>query len=225
MKKRLTREEYAKKMERLMEETNYQLKDGESIVQCHAPYPAYWFVSSLGYVISIHGKTIKLLKANHRYIGKKNADGQRKGQDWYFEYKVDGEEYNRHVTVHRIVAEHFLGLDTEDDSLEVHHIKKKNSFDPTQSEECNRADNLQVLPAEIHKKATKCGNRTQDQIEEKIQNADVDVIEVPDLTEFIVDLINQQGKNVIAYRVNDAKEVKDKTVEVIKVHHAEMIED
>lgn len=123
------------------------------------------------------------------------------------------------------MAEHFLGLDTEDDSLEVHHIKKKNSFDPTQSEECNRADNLQVLPAEIHKKATKCGNRTQDQIEEKIQNADVDVIEVPDLTEFIVDLINQQGKNVIAYRVNDAKEVKDKTVEVIKVHHAEMIED
>lgn len=225
MKKRLTREQYAKKMERLMKETNYQLKDRESIVQCHAPYPSYWFVSSLGYVISVHGKTIKLLKANHRYTGKKNADGQRNGQDWYYEYKVDGEEYNRHVTVHRIVAEHFLGLDTEDDSLEVHHIKKKNSFDPTQSEECNRADNLQVLPAEIHKKATKCGNRTQDQIEEKIQNADVDVIEVPDLTEFIVDLINQQGKNVIAYRVNDAKEVKDKTVEVIKVHHAEMIED
>lgn len=225
MKKRLTREEYAKKMERLMKETNYQLKDGESIVQCHAPYPSYWFVSSLGYVISIHGKTIKLLKANHRYIGKKNADGQRKGQDWYFEYKVDGEEYNRHVTVHRIVAEHFLGLDTEDESMEVHHIKKKCSFEPGQSQECNCTDNLQVLPAEIHKKATKCGNRTQDQIEEKIQNADVDVIEVPDLTEFIVDLINQQGKNVIAYRVNDAKEVKDKTVEVIKVHHAELLED
>lgn len=225
MKKRLTREEYAKKMERLMEETNYQLKDGESIVQCHAPYPAYWFVSSLGYVISIHGKTIKLLKANHRYIGKKNADGQRKGQDWYFEYKVDGEEYNRHVTVHRIVAEHFLGLDTEDESMEVHHIKKKCSFEPGQSQECNCADNLQVLPAELHQKATKYGNKTQDQIEEKIQNANVDVIEVPDLTEFIVNLINRQGKNVIAYRMNDAQDAKDKTVEVIKVHHAEMIED
>lgn len=225
MKKRLTREQYAKKMERLMKETNYQLKERESIVQCHAPYPSYWFVSSLGYVISVHGKTIKLLKANHRYIGKKNADGQRNGQDWYYEYRVDGEEYNRHVTVHRIVAEHFLGLDTEDDDLEVHHIKKKNSFDPSQSEECNRADNLQVLPAEIHKKATKCGNKTQDQIEEKIQNADVDVIEVPDLTEFIVDLINRQSKNMIAYRMNDAKDVKDKTVEVIKVHRAEMIED
>lgn len=225
MKKRFTREEYAKKMDRLMEETNYQLKDGESIVQCHAPYPAYWFVSSLGYVISIHGKTIKLLKANHRYIGKKNADGQRKGQDWYFEYKVDGEEYNRHVTVHRIVAEHFLGLDTKDDSLEVHHIKKKNSFDPSQSQECNCTDNLQVLPKELHQKATKYGSQSQDQIEEKIQNADVDVIEVPDLTEFIVDLINRQSKNMIAYRMNDAKDVKDKTVEVIKVHHAEMIED
>lgn len=225
MKKRFTREEYAKKMERLMEETNYQLKDGESIVQCHAPYPSFWFVSSLGYVISVHGKTIKLLKANHRYTGKKNADGSRNGQDWYYEYRVDGEEYNRHVTVHRIVAEHFLGLDTKDDDLEVHHIKKKNSFDPTQSEECNRADNLQVLPAELHKKATKYGNKSHDLIEEKIQNADVDVIEVPDLTEFIVNLINRQGKNVIAYRSNDAQDVKDKTVEVIKVHHAEMLED
>lgn len=71
MKKKFTREEYAKKMERLMEETNYQLKDRESIVQCHAPYPSYWFVSSLGYVISVYRKTIKLVKANHRYTGKK----------------------------------------------------------------------------------------------------------------------------------------------------------
>ena len=42
--KKMTKEEYQQKFEEQMERSEYTLEDGEVIVQCHAPYPIYWFV-------------------------------------------------------------------------------------------------------------------------------------------------------------------------------------
>lgn len=43
--KKYTREEYSKKFDDLMENTfNYVMQEGEQIVQCKEPYPAYWFM-------------------------------------------------------------------------------------------------------------------------------------------------------------------------------------
>ena len=76
--KKYTREEYSKKFDDLMMNTfNYVMQEGEQIVQCKEPYPAYWFVSNKGYLFSAYGNKIKVVKPNHRYIGTKNKEGIR----------------------------------------------------------------------------------------------------------------------------------------------------
>ena len=49
--KKYTREECSKKFDDLMMNTfNYVMQEGEQIVQCKEPYPAYWFMSNKGYL-------------------------------------------------------------------------------------------------------------------------------------------------------------------------------
>ena len=101
--KKYTREECSKKLDDLMMNTfNYVMQEGEQIVQCKEPYPAYWFMSNKGYLFSAYGNKIKVVKPNHRYTGTKNKDGSRTGQDWYYEYKVKGQKHNKHVSMYRV---------------------------------------------------------------------------------------------------------------------------
>ena len=65
----------------MMNTFNYVMQEGEQIVQCKEPYPAYWFMSNKGYLFSAYGNKIKVVKPNHRYTGTKNKDGSRTGQD------------------------------------------------------------------------------------------------------------------------------------------------
>lgn len=166
-----------KKFDDLMENTfNYVMQEGEQIVQCKEPYPAYWFMSNKGYLFSAYGSKIKVVKSNHRYTGTKNKDGSRTGQDWYYEYKVAGQKHNKHVTMYRVMSDCFCENEFGSEDNEIHHIRKKNQYKPSEGKECNRAENLQLLPREVHKNltyyASKLDAEHNKELEEKIKNVD-----------------------------------------------------
>lgn len=168
MRKKFTREEYQEKFDRMMEEYNYIPQEGERIIQCHAPYPAWWFISNMGYLLSCHKNRITVIKANYRKTGKKNSDGSRNGQDWYYEYRVKGEKHNRHIVMHKLIAEHFLINEFETlEDVEVHHIRPKNTFRENEPQFCNRVSNLQVLPKSVHKDLTHKYGKTEEEYEEE----------------------------------------------------------
>lgn len=178
--KKYTREEYSKKFDDLMENTfNYVMQEGEQIVQCKEPYPAYWFVSNKGYLFSAYGNKIKVVKPNHRYTGTKNKEGIRTSQDWYYEYRIKGQKHCKHITMHRIMSDCFLKSEfgsENNEKNEIHHIRKKNQYKQSEARECNRADNLQLLPRDVHKNLTYYASKTDadhnKEMEEKIKNAD-----------------------------------------------------
>ena len=176
MKKTTRREEYKEKFNEQMNKFNYIPQDGEKIVQCKAPYPEYWFISNKGYLFSVYSGKIKILKANHRYTGVKNKYGIRPGQDWYYEYVAEGEKYNRHVTMYRVISDHFLKNEFDSANDEIHHIRKKVLYKPNEGNVCNRAENLQLLPREIHKELTHYASKTNaehdKELEKKIREAD-----------------------------------------------------
>ena len=176
MKKTTRREEYREKFNEQMNKFNYILQDGEKIVQCKAPYPDYWFISNKGYLFSAYSDKIRILKPNHRYTGAKNKSGIRPGQDWYYEYIVKGEKYNRHVTMYRVISDHFLKNEFDSANNEIHHIRKKTLYKPNEGNVCNRVENLQLLPREIHKELTYYANKTSvehdRELEKKIREAD-----------------------------------------------------
>lgn len=212
--KKLTKKEYQEKFVNLLEETNYQLQDGEEIRQCKDPYPAYWFVSNKGYLLSVAGKTIKTVKANYRTTGKSNKDGVRNGGNWYYTY-INKSGKLKKVTAHTLFAKHFLGYKKNKD-LEVHHIQKSKSFSLDESEECNCVDNLQVLPKDIHKRATYYGSHTQDQIEKERNKKAINITMSKKQSMRLFDAIVQSinDGNATLYISNNHDDLKDKTVEV-----------
>lgn len=165
----MSRDEYAEKFKKQFGKVAYVLQEGEEIVQCSAPYPEYWFASNKGYVFTASRSEFKVLKQHYRRTGKKNKDGERPGQDWYYEYKVKGEKNNRHVPVHKIISDTFLtnAFDSKDD--EIHHKRKRSVFKPNEGKLCNRADNLQVLPRSVHKELTKYANKTMNELNEETE--------------------------------------------------------
>ena len=216
--KKLTKQEYQEKFIRLLKETNYQLQDGEEIRQCKDPYPAYWFVSNKGYLLSVAGKNIKTVKANYRKTGKSNKDGARPGGNWYYEYKTPGGKWNTKVTVHTIIAEHFLGYERNKD-LEVHHIKKSKSFFVEESEKCNCVDNLQVLPKQIHQRATYYGGHTQDQISQEQDKNAINITLSEEQSRRLFDAFVKSVKDgkATAYISNNPDDLRDKMVDVRRV--------
>lgn len=156
-RKKLTREEYLEKFHRLY---TPQVRDGvtEELIQCQSPDPDYWFVSSFGYVLSVAGKHVKKIKQNWRPAGKRSKDGSYPSQNWYYVYRDESGEWHKPMT-HVFHAKYFkkCEFDLEDDEkVDVHHIKARSEFTPEQGEECNRPDNLQVLPKErIHQQLGK----------------------------------------------------------------------
>ena len=164
-----TREEYKAKFDKQFE--NYcwipQSDKGvqEQIVQCKPPYPPYWFVSNMGYLFTSYFKKLRIVRPHHRKTGIKNSSGERTGQDWYYWISWGGK---RKVTMHKLIADHFLENEYPDEEVELHHIKKKLSFTPEQPELCNRATNLQYLPKDVHKRATAYARMTEEEIDKKM---------------------------------------------------------
>ena len=168
-KKKLTREEYRERFNEQMQVFNYIMQDGEQIVQCKAPYPEYWFISNKGYLFSAYFNDARILKANHRNVGLKNKEGNRIAQDWYYEYLVEGETNKKHVPMHKIMSEHFGKNEFGSEENEVHHIRKRLSYKPNDGNVCNRAENLQLLPKEIHKELTRYASKTNAELDKELK--------------------------------------------------------
>lgn len=171
---------YAEKFEGL----NWILQPGEQIVQASTKYPPYWFVSSMGYVLSLRGKSPKKLKPGFSRCGLRNKNGDRYNPDWTLRFApflpVYSEEQvssGKLVTVRlaKIIGEHFPQVydspEYEGEPWELHHCEGKQHFTPEQGEECNRAENLRWTRRPVHKKLTKLQNRTFEQKQQDMNEA------------------------------------------------------
>ena len=195
-RKKLTPEHYVEKFKDQMSRFNYIPRDGEIIVQAKAPYPSYWFVSNKGYVLSVHDNNLKILNDNSNYEGRKNKDGERTELKWrYKNINLPGGE----VSAWKIVSDHFCECPFtgyEDEEKEIHHVKKKATFNPDESKECNQAANLQVLPKSIHDQLTNFAAKTvekQDaEREEKARKAGIESQKL--IQEQLLDLLRQRYK-------------------------------
>lgn len=173
-KKRLTTKQYKEKFDNQLNRVNYIPQDGEKIVQCHAPYPSYWFISNMGYLFTAWFNEFYVVKPNYRETGIRTLDGKRNGKEWYYEYKEKNKKHNTKVPMHKLMAEHFHGEDYEkwkaaypDEPMETHHINGKQNFSENDGNRCNRASNLQPLPQKIHKELTKIANPNYEKNKEK----------------------------------------------------------
>ena len=229
MRKKLTREQYAEKFEKMMEVYNLVPQDGEIIMQCNEPYPGCWFISNVGYLYTAFNSRIQVVKPNYRKTGIKNKNGERNGKDWYYLYPVEGKKYNQKIAMHKLIAEHFLQCDINyyDEDTEIHHIKGRKAFTKNQAKECNSVENLQVLPKSIHRKATHMGSHTQDQLDkdsdDRVKKAGCPDIQINlNSEQFMSWLISamqdsiDRGVSPYAYLITDTED-ENKKVEVRKI--------
>lgn len=160
--KKLTREEYKVRFDDFMNKFYYIPQKDEEFRQCSYPHPDYWFISNKGYIFSAARLNVKIIKPCFCETGVKNKDGERTGITW--KYGAYRDEHNRTWNMDKMIAEYFLENQFEfAEKTEVHHIKKRLSFDKNAPQDCNRADNLQILPKSVHTELTKYASKTFDE--------------------------------------------------------------
>lgn len=167
-RKKLSREQYAKKFKDQMNKYNYIPQEGEIIMQCKEKYPSYWFISNKSYLFSVYRNNIKIIKSNYRPCGK-----DKKEHDWYYTYKEPNKKHVTKISQHKLIAEHFSECEftnCEDENKEVHHGMRRSTFKPNEPQLCNRADNLQTLPISIHNQLTTFSNKSMEEHEKQIQD-------------------------------------------------------
>jgi hypothetical protein len=167
-----TRKDYKEKFNRLFSQYNYIPQDREQIIQCQKPYPPYMFISNSGYLWSVYRDELYLLKPHAKGTGKKNRKGNRAGFTWYYWIR------NRHVDMAKIMADHFLENEFDAKEYHIHHKKKRNTFSVNEPQKCNRADNLQILPKDVHIGLTKLASKTFEEHDKELR-ADVSKRNVP----------------------------------------------
>lgn len=168
-KQPLTRTEYKEKFEKLMSKFNYVPQEGEVIVQCNEQYPPYWFISNKGYLFSAYYNDLKMIEPIFDRTGKANAAGERPGKQWRYSRRKESGSNLQRYNMAQMIAEHFLESEFDsDEELETHHIKKRTTFQPEEAAQCNRAENLQLLPKSIHKQLTHYASKTSEQLDQEI---------------------------------------------------------
>lgn len=160
-----SRKFYQEKIKELMSNICYIPQAGERITQCISPFPAYWFISNMGYLLSAYTNTLMIVKPMYEPMKKyKN--------EWCYEYYDDNGK-RRKIRMQRLIAIHYLTEHPKETPLmpedEVHHIKKTLSFSPNQPQWCNRVTNLQVLSPELHRYATAYSKTTWQEDQEKLK--------------------------------------------------------
>lgn len=173
------------------EQSNWATLPGEEIVQVHLSYPAYWFVSSRGYVVSVHGKTPHKLKPRYGKCGKRSKTGERNRSEWYLQFKPFLPVYpleqvesgnNVHVRLHVLINAHFprtyIPEGHENERMCIHHCESASSFAPDQGEEANRAGNLRKTVESTHIQLTKLQNKTFEQEQQAINEATADKTQI-----------------------------------------------
>lgn len=156
----------------------------EIIVQALRAYPAFWFISSQGYVLSLSGKNPRILKPGYCTCGVLHENGKRYNSDWKLRFKPFRPVYSEAqvasgklitVRLSNIVAEHFprqyIPEEYKDEPIENHHCIPKSFYAQDQGREANRTSNMRQIPATIHKKLTKLQNKTFEQKQQSIDEA------------------------------------------------------
>lgn len=122
------------------------------------------------------------------------------------------------ITMYRVMSDCFCENEFGSEDNEIHHIRKKNQYKPSEGKECNRAENLQLLPREIHKNLTYYASKPDaehnKELEEKIKNADCPSFQFPQ--EQFQDLLmaalydcNVSGGKAIMYTTTITDNVED----------------
>lgn len=120
--------------------------------------------------------------------------------------------------VHRVMSDCFCENEFGSEDNEIHHIRKKNQYKPSEGKECNRAENLQLLPREIHKNLTYYASKPDaehnKELEEKIKNADCPSFQFPqeqfqDLLMVALYDCNVSGGKAIMYTTTITDNVED----------------
>lgn len=233
----LTREYYFNKFNRMMEEMNYIAQEGEQIVQCREPHPAYWFISNKGRLFSVYGNSLRVVTPNFDRSGKKNKNGERNGRQWRYgtHYNRTAGEPNQKYEMSRLIAEYFpQNIFNSDEPMEVHHIRKRSNFSKDEASACNNIDNLQTLPQSVHKQLTYFAGRTQEELEADVQRK-VEAAKAPtffvtqeQLLSLLEEALKQsleRGEQPVMYLTSlsndisqieaEAKPIKDYRIEVI----------
>ena len=71
--------------------------------------------------------------------------------------------------MHKIMSEHFGKNEFGSEETEVHHIRKNLRYKPNDGNVCNRAENLQLLPKEIHKELTRYASKTNAELDKELK--------------------------------------------------------
>lgn len=211
MRKKLSRKEYKEKFDHLMEtEYNYIPQDGERIIQCHEPFPDWWFISNKCYLFSVANKHIKILNDNPSECGLKRKDGTYQETKWRYRYGKND------ISTWKLVAEHFCECEFDtDEEIDIHHIKGKTTFNPEDGKKCNRADNLQALPKSVHKDLTHKYGKTIEQLdkesEERAKKAGVESVQMTNeelMRILITGILTNEGTPIV-YLSKQADDPKD----------------
>lgn len=178
----------------------YVKQPGEEIKQCVEPLPSYYFISNKGYLMSVYGKNVRIIKPEY--------DEQK--SRW--SYKIRGKRYS----LHRLVGLYFLQPDVlkPGEEYDVHHIKKCRQFSKHEPQKANCVDNLQILPKSVHKQVTLVGNHTQAELDAKIKVTEdgfdlIGVCRKSDL-KLLIDAL--MSKDAYIIMDNQAEKVEEKEV-------------
>ena len=182
---------YCWKFEMLSQNWNYIMQPREEITQCLSEaengryYEPAWFVSNYGYLFSVHGKSIRVVKPNVKFGGKKGycldrvteyikaycnkiPDG-RAPQYYFYRNSLNGKD----VMMHRLINHYFPDPFAMDGTgpYDVHHKDSMNWKLPPQRN--NYAKNLQRVPKKLHVEMTNLSMMSPEQFDKKMEEAPV----------------------------------------------------
>lgn len=211
-KNELTREQYREKFYNLLAKTYYIPAEDEEFKQCDYPHPPYWFISNRGYLMSVYKKKIKIVKPIFDKTGAANKSGERNGKSWRYgtRYKKDATAPLNRWDMAKMMMQYFgeNKFDSQEET-EIHHIKKRNSFDEEEAHICNRADNLQILPKSVHKELTHYASKTQAELdaesEERAKKLGCPVYELTQaqLQVMLIDNVLNSSNTIVLITSND----------------------
>lgn len=193
------REFYRKKFDELLNKNNYipQIdEDGriEQIIQCKDKYRPYYFLSNMGYLMSLH----KEKDPWHIRIPDVTWCGSNRTRP-QFRYTLMGSEGGSiRISMPELIIEHFdpeaweiyNAHRNDEEPYIIHHKTSVHAYDAENNpQKINRLSNLQVVKDERHKDSYKytSGQKHLADKFKKIETGEINVsqIVVPDLTGFI----------------------------------------
>ena len=160
-----TREVYKEKYNKLNGERYYIPQDGEEVVQIEEC--DYYFLRNTGYLESVYGKKIKVLKPYSTGKGGLKTDGTPKRRELAYKPSNVKPLYMSKLMM-KYFPNKFINKAFTDEFInnlyETHHIHCDGGDMSKSPQEKNRASNLQDIPISGHKFLTREQSKTSDQV-------------------------------------------------------------